>query len=324
MCAASASVDDRGHPQLASSHTTAPVDRKAGGRWCIYLAESGIEGGEYHSTRRSRMTGSQLDRAAGQAGPLIERLARFGFAIKGIVTILIGALALRYALGQGGEITGPQGAIELLVQEPLGKLILGLLAAGLGAYALWMFVEALLDPERKGRGLQGLAERGAFFVTGVGYVILARATVHLLFAHYDSGGMGLEDLAAIILTPGIGRWTVGVVGGIVMIAGLFQLRLGVTTGFRPTLRPRLPSIWRAVIIISGGLGYITLGVLSLMVGYSLIQVALRYEPSEAGGWDEALWLLVGLVEGRWLLGLAATGLICYGFYSVLQLRYRTL
>jgi hypothetical protein len=78
------------------------------------------------------------------------------------------------------------------------------------------------------------------------------------------------------------------------------------------------------ILSTGILGYITLGVLSLMVGYSLVQVAVHYEPSEAGGWEEELWLLVGLVEGRWLLGLVAIGLICYGFYFVLLMRFREL
>ena len=270
------------------------------------------------------MTGTELDRAVGGAAPLIDRLTRFGFAMKGIVTVLIGALALRYALGWGGGVTGPSGALQALLREPLGKVILGVLVVGLAAYALWMFIEAILDPERKGIGPQGLAERVAFLVTGVGYILLARAAFNLLFARRVTGGMTLEDLAAAVLSPHIGRLGVGLVGAAVMIAGLLQLRLGVTGGFRSTLRPVRSAGWQAAILITGIFGYITLGVLSLMVGYSLVQVAVQYEPSEAGGWDEALWLLVGLAEGRWLLGLAAIGLICYGFYFVLLMRFRKL
>jgi hypothetical protein len=69
---------------------------------------------------------------------------------------------------------------------------------------------------------------------------------------------------------------------------------------------------------------VTLGVLSLLVGFSLVRVAVEYDPSEAGGWEEALRLLSGLGEGRWLLGVAAVGLILYGFYFVLLVRYRAL
>ena len=270
------------------------------------------------------VTGSELDRAVGGAAPLIDRLARFGFAIKGIVTILIGALALRYALGWGGGVTGPGGALEALFRERLGGLILGMLAVGLAAYALWMFVQALVDPERKGTSLQGLAERIAFLVTGIGYSLLSRAAFYLLFARSATDGMALEDLAAAVLTPYIGRWIVGLAGAAVMIAGVLQLRLGVTAGFRPTFRPPTSIVWMTAIFSTGILGYITLGVLSLMVGYSLVQAAVEYAPSEAGGWDEALWLIVGLVEGRWLLGITAIGLICYGFYFVLLMRFRRL
>jgi hypothetical protein len=272
----------------------------------------------------STIADTQLDRATGEFAPVIDRFARFGFAVKGIVTILIGALSLRYALGWGGTVEGPQGAIEALLAEPFGGLILGVLAAGLAAYALWMFVEAIVDPERKGAGLQGVAERGAFFVTGIGYALLARATLSLLLANDLSRDMGLEDLAASVLTPVVGRWAVGLAGSIVMVAGLLQLRLGLSVGFQHILRPALPKLWRVAILATGAFGYVTLGLLSLMVGYSLIQVAIRYNPSEAGGWDEALWLLAGLVTGRWLLGIASAGLICYGLYFVLLMRYRAL
>jgi hypothetical protein len=275
-------------------------------------------------SKQPLVTGSELDRAVGGAAPLIDRFARFGFAIKGIVTIQIGALALRYALGWGGGVTGPGGALEALLRERLGGLILAVLAVGLAAYALWMFVAALVDPEEKGTSLQGIAERIAFLVTGIGYALLARAAFYLLVARNATGQTSLEDLAAAVLTPIIGRWAVGLVGAAVMIAGALQLRLGVTAGFRFTLRPVGSMAWQAAIFSSGILGYITLGVLSLMVGYSLVQVAVQYAPSEAGGWEEALWLLVGLAEGRWLLGIVATGLICYGFYFVLLMRFRRL
>ncbi|HET6778729.1 MAG TPA: DUF1206 domain-containing protein [Gemmatimonadales bacterium] len=270
------------------------------------------------------MASTELDRAVGGVAPLIDRFARFGFAMKGIVTVLIGALALRYALGWGGDVTGPSGALEALLLESFGTVVLGILAVGLAAYALWMFVEAILDPEQKGTGLQGLAERIAFFVTGVGYTFLARAAFNLLFARSVTGGTTLEDLAAAVLTPHIGRWAVGLVGAAVMIAGLLQLRLGISAGFRSTLDPVGSPAWRVAIFLTGIFGYVALGVLSLMVGYSLVQVAVQYEPSEAGGWEEALWLLLGLVEGRWLLGIVAAGLICYGFYFVLLMRFRRL
>ena len=270
------------------------------------------------------MTDPNLEQVAGGAAPVINRVARFGFGAKGIVTILVGGLALRYAIGWGGGVTGPQGAIESVLDEPFGRIILAVLASGLAGHALWMFVAAIIDAERKGAGFQGLAERVAFFVTGVGYALLAYATVNLLSGRGGGGGASLDDLAAAVLTPWVGRWFVGLVGGIVMTAGLLQLRLGITAGFRKSLRGGLSNVERVVIVMVGSVGYVALGVLSLLVGYSLVEVAVEYDPSAAGGWDEALWLLSGLGEGRWSLAAVSAGLILYGFYFVLLVRYRLL
>ena len=155
-------------------------------------------------------------------------------------------------------------------------------------------------------------------------MLLAYATVNLLLGKGAGGGMSLDQLAAAVLTPRVGRWFVGLVGGIVMTAGLLQLRLGITGGFRDSLRRGLSRVERVVIVMVGRVGYGALGVLSLLVGYSLVEVAVEYDPSEAGGWDQALWFLSGLGEGRWLLGAVSAGLILYGFYFVLLARYRSL
>ena len=81
---------------------------------------------------------------------------------------------------------------------------------------------------------------------------------------------------------------------------------------------------RLVTGVSGRVGYVTLGILSLIAGWSLVEVAVEYDPLEASGWSEALWLLSGVGQGRWLLAAAALGLICYGLYFILQVRYRRL
>jgi hypothetical protein len=270
------------------------------------------------------MTNIQLERAAGGIAPVINRLTRFGFATKGVVTVLVGTLALRYALGVGGRITGQEGVIQWVLGRPFGRIMLAVLAAGLAGYALWMFVAALVDPERKGTGLSGIAERIGFFVTGVGYALLAYAAVNLLLRRKGGGGMDLDDLAAAVLTPWVGRWFVGLVGAIVMTAGVLQLRLAITGRFRKLLQTGRSRLARLVTSISGRVGYVTLGILSLIAGWSLVEVAVEYDPSEAGGWSEALSLLSGIGQGRWLLAAAALGLICYGLYFILQVRYRRL
>jgi hypothetical protein len=270
------------------------------------------------------VTHPDLRRATGPAAPALDVVTRVGFAAKGIVTILVGVLALRHALRRGGEITGQQGAVERVLGEPFGRLMLVALAVGLAAYALWMFVAAFVDPERKGKSFQGIAERLGFFVTGIGYALLALTAFKLLLGQRGDGGLDLQHVLATVLTPHIGRVLVGLVGLIVMTAGVLQLRLGITGRFRKNLQTGRSRLARLTTSISGRVGYLTLGILSLIGGWSLVEVAIEYDPSEAGGWSEALGLLSGIGQGRWLLAAAALGLICYGLYFLLQVRYRRL
>jgi Domain of Unknown Function (DUF1206) len=269
------------------------------------------------------VTDAGLERVAGDAAPVLDRVTRLGFATKGLLTVIVGVLALRHALGQGGRLTGQEGAIRALRDQPFGVVALVVITVGLTAYALWMFVSAFVDPQGKGRRIVGIIERAAFFVTGVGYAALALGSLNLLLG---TGGIGadLNDLAASVLTPIFGRWLVGLAGAAVLIAGVLQMRLGITAGFRHDLRQDLSIWWRRTTVVSGRFGYLALGVLSLLVGSSLVRVALEYDPSEAGGWDEALGLLSRFGEGSWVLGAAAVGLILYGLYFVLLVRVRTL
>ncbi len=270
------------------------------------------------------MTHPDLERATGRAAPALSAVTRVGFAAKGLLTILVGVLALRYARRYGGEITGQGGAVALVLSEPFGRVVLAALAAGLAGYAVWMFLAALVDPERKGTSFQGIAERVGFFVTGIGYTLLAWTAVTVLAGRGGGGGPDLRQILAMVLTPHVGRLLVGLAGLIVMTAGLLQLRLGVTGRFRSQLQSGMARVAWLATVVSGTLGYLTLGLLSLMAGWSLVEVAVRYDPSEAGGWSEALWLLAGMGRGRGLLAAVAVGLICYGLYFVLQARYRKL
>jgi hypothetical protein len=254
---------------------------------------------------------------------MLDRLTRLGFATKGLLTILVGGLALAYALRHSGPLTGQEGAILALRDEPFGQVALAALGVGLSAYALWMFVSAFIDPQGKGTRVVGIAERLAFLVTGIGYAVLGFGSLRLLLG--DGGlGTGLDDLAASVLTPVFGRWLVGLAGAVVVTAAMLQIRLGLTAGFRDSLRRDISPWLRTITVASGRVGYMALGVISLLVGSSLLRVALEYDPSQAGGWDEALGLLARFGEGTWVLGAAAAGLILYGVYFVLLARVRAL
>ncbi len=101
-----------------------------------------------------------------------EWLSRAGFVARGLIYGIIGVLALRLALGHGGRTTNQQGALQTVAHQPLGKVLLALLAVGLGGYALWRFARAAIGhgPE----GTDSPLDRVTALASGIVYLGLLR------------------------------------------------------------------------------------------------------------------------------------------------------
>src|SRR5579872_6550065 len=89
------------------------------------------------------------------ASPEMTLLARTGYAAKGIVYLIVGALAGKVALGEGGSTTDRNGALRAIYEQPFGKILLAIVAVGLVGYALWSFIQALVDPDHQGNTAKG-------------------------------------------------------------------------------------------------------------------------------------------------------------------------
>jgi hypothetical protein len=111
--------------------------------------------------------------AAQEASPWVDRLARFGYATKGLVYVVVGALALGVATGVGGRTTDLPGALQEIGAQPFGRVMLGFVAVGLAAYALWRLFQAVADPEGEGRDARGAAARTGHVAAWLGYSGLA-------------------------------------------------------------------------------------------------------------------------------------------------------
>ena len=63
------------------------------------------------------------------------------------------------------------------------------------------------------------------------------------------------------------------------------------------------------------------GVVFTMLGFFILQAALRYDPNQAQGLDGALRTIAQQPYGPWLLAIVALGLVSFGIYSVLCARW---
>lgn len=259
-----------------------------------------------------------------EARPWVIGLARFGYAAKGIVYMIIGGLALQSALGSGGEKTGPVGAIQEVAQQPFGKILLLAIVVGLAGYVLWRFVQAVVDPEHEGTDLSGLIKRGSYLVRGLIYASIAATAVGILMGRGGGSAQGQEEsMTARLMSQPFGQWLVGIVGLIIIGAGLYQFYKGYSGKFKDELKlHEMNKSQQRWTVFSGRVGLIARSVVYGLIGWFLIQAAWQADPQEAGGLGEALQTLSAQPYGPWLLMIVAAGLVLYGLYSLALARFR--
>lgn len=272
----------------------------------------------------SRKAKKRAKDASREAKPWVKRLARFGYAAKGIVYMIIGGLALRAAFGSGGGTPDQQGALRTVLNQPFGQVLLGLVAVGLFGYALWRFVMAGVDTEGDGSDAKGLVKRTGYVVSGVVYAALAVAAVGMILGSSGgSGGGSAQDWTARLLSQPFGQWLVGIVGAVLIGVGLYQFYRAYSAKFREKLMLSRMSpseeTWATRI---GRLGFAARGIVYVMLGWFLIQAARQSDASEAGGLGKAFRELSQQGYGPWLLGLVALGFVAYGVFALVLARYR--
>jgi hypothetical protein len=258
--------------------------------------------------------------AAREAGPWVERLARMGYAARGIVYVIVGIIAAQAARGERG-VADQQGVFGEILQRPGGKFMLGLVAVGLLGYSLWRFVEAGINPERDGAG-----KRALFAISGVIHVGLALTAVRMAMGSSSAssgGNSGAASWTAKVMEAPGGRFLVGAAAlgiaayGVAQLVQAYKAKLDKQLDLSP-----LSSGARTWAIRAARAGLAARGVVFLVLGFFLLQAARHSNASETRGLGGALDALHDTAYGAWVLGLVALGLIGYGVTQLLKARYR--
>ncbi|HET7271202.1 MAG TPA: DUF1206 domain-containing protein [Rubrobacter sp.] len=260
--------------------------------------------------------------AARQASPWVERLARLGYVAKGVVYAVIGFLALREALGAGGQTMDPTGAMQSIGTQPFGGVMLALLAIGLACYALWKVVQGIMDPDGKGSDAHGIVRRVAYVGSGMIHGTLAYTAAQSILGAEDSS----EDAAAasaMAFQPPIGQILVGLVGLAVIVVGLYQLYAAYDAKFRADLRlGQMGEGEERWVIYVGRVGTAARAIAIGVTGAFLVLAAYQSDPSETRGLGAALETVQHQPFGSYMLGTIAAGLLIYGAFMFAIARYR--
>jgi hypothetical protein len=254
-----------------------------------------------------------------------ELLGRFGFAATGVLYAIVGVLAIKVAAGHGGNPEDQEGALAAVADEPFGMVLLVVLAFGLSAYALWRLVEVVLGPRNK-EGVEHYAERAASVGRAGVYGALSAFAWTIVAGSGGASSSGSEKQQTATVLDWPGGVALVTIGGLVMIGvAAYQGYRAATQGFLDDLElARMSENEKRTATTLGTAGHAARSVVFALIGVFLVKAALEYDPSEAIGVDGALKKLVGQPYGAVLLGLVAAGLFLYGFYCVIEARYRKL
>jgi hypothetical protein len=272
-------------------------------------------------------SGSAPMRAAHAAGEDVagsapfEWLSRAGFLARGAIYGIIGVLAFKLAVGAGGKTTNQQGALKTIAQQPFGKLLLILVAIGLGGYALWRFIRAALGHGRESS--DSSFDRVAALASGLVYAGMCVIAVKLLLGGGAGSSGNPHKAAAGVFGWPAGTWLVGIAGAIMVGVGLYQGYRGLSKDFlKDSKTEQMTPAVRVWITRLGVFGHLARMVVFGLVGIFLIKAARDFNAKAAIGLDGALAKLIHHSYGPVLLGIVASGLIAFALYSLSDARYR--
>ena len=274
-------------------------------------------------TIRSHAPSAQSARAHGNKvvrSRSFEALARAGFAARGLIYGIVGVLALKLALGDGGRTTDQQGALRTIARQPFGHALLIAVAIGLAGYAIWRLVRAAMGhgPEASDDTL----DRVAGVASGLIYAGLCVAAVGILTQSGGGSGSAQKTTGGVLGWPE-GRWIVGIAGVVMIGVGAYQGYRGVAKKFlEDSKTEQMSRRGRDAFTAIGMAGHLARMVVFALVGVFLVKAAIDFSPSQAVGLDGALNKLVHQAYGPVLLGIVAAGLIAFALYSLADARYR--
>lgn len=248
---------------------------------------------------------------------VVEKGARLGYAMSGLIHLLIGWIALKIAwgFGSGSGSADKTGALETVAGGTTGPFLLWLAIAGFLMLALWQVSQAVTGGPG-GETLDRLKAAGL----AVLYLVFAWSAFKVVSGAGGSDEQKTDSLTGTLMSSPGGRVLVGIVGlAIIAVAG-YHVWNGWTKHFLEGLEGN-PATW---VVTSGRAGYIAKGVALGVAGLLFVGAALSARASEAGGLDASLKEMRDRPFGPYLLTLVAVGIAGYGVYSFARARHAKL
>jgi hypothetical protein len=257
---------------------------------------------------------------------LILAAARAGYAARGFIYLSMGVLALLAAMDMRASAAGNLAALAPIAKAPLGEWWLILIGVGLGAFAFWRALQALLDADREGRSSKALVKRAGQGISSMIYAALCFSVLELADELEDMGEADEEQRAdqqaARLMDLPFGEWILIGVGLFVVAAGVANIAHGMERKFHSDLD--CSKALRRIAKPMGRVGYAARGVAFVALGFTLARAGYDARSAEAQGFGGALQALERAPGGGGLFLVVAIGLTLFGVFGLVEARYRAM
>jgi hypothetical protein len=250
----------------------------------------------------------------------VEWLARLGLFARGVIWLMVGVLAAQVALGSQKR-ADKNGALAAIKDKPFGEVLLLVLAVGFLGYAAWRLLEGSVGHRDEDDDRKRWGKRLASLFRGGVYLFLAGSTAKFLFS--GGGNDKTKPLTARVMSHTGGRTLVLLIGAGLVVGGLGMAFRGLRQKFEDLVdEGRMPEPVRAATHVVGTVGLVSRGLVFALVGWFLVDAAVRFQPDDAKGLDASLKTLAHHAYGRGALFVGAVGLLAFAAWSFVEATYR--
>ena len=248
-----------------------------------------------------------------------KKIAKFGLFAKGSIYTISGILTLLAALNMGGSKSGKFKVLDFLEKQPLGNVILVILALGLISYSVWRFIQCFSDPENEGSDTKAKFKRAGFFISGLMYLVLAGIAIKKVVAGSggSSGGKNYVDMFG----PTVITIAFIIIGLGLAVKAIFHFKKAYNKKFMDEYS--IADLkYSKLAKRAGYFGYYARAVVEGILAYFFLRAGLYSGQNDIKGTQDAFSFLQDSSYGNILLGLVAAGLACYGIFVLLLSKHK--
>lgn len=251
-----------------------------------------------------------------------KRMAQAGLTAKGVVYVLLGLLAFMAAfeLGSQGdnENATQTGTLRFIKDWPAGNVLLIIMAIGIFCYSIWRGIEIFhVDNDKK-----GWAKRLRYLFSGLSYLAFGITALKIGGGGSQSNSDQNQNIAIELMSKPFGQLLVGLGGLIFAGVGIYQIYYGLSEKYQKHVQDlSLQSTHSSLLLRSGKIGYVSRGVVWLVIAILFFRAAFHAAASEAGSTGKAFRFIENSPLGSLLLGLLGLGVIAYGVFNFIRARY---